>query len=348
VSVDDRSYDVVHLGRAGLDLYSNDIGVPFTEITSFALYLGGSPANTCVGTCRLGLRVVMLTAVGDDLPGDYVVSFLEREGVDTRWIGRKQGFRTGAAMLAIEPPDRFPLVYYRDSPADWQLDFDDVAAAPIAESRVLQIAGTNLARDPSRAATIAAAEAAAQARTRVVLDLDFRADQWPDSRSFGLAVRTVLPLVDVVIGTEDELKAAVARDREWVRVVASQVSEASVAGNVAHAIQAVASLGPELVVCKQGSRGATVHRRADDGSLESTHSPGFHADVVNTLGAGDAFGAGFIFGLLQGWDDAGTARFANACGAIVASRHACSAAMPNRSEVEALLSRNAVKDPGRA
>jgi 5-dehydro-2-deoxygluconokinase len=345
VSNDDRSYDVVHMGRAGLDLYSNDIGAPFTEITSFALYLGGSPANTCVGTRRLGLRVVMLTAVGDDLPGDYVVSFLEREGVDTGWIVRKPGFRTGAAMLAIEPPDRFPLVYYRDRPADWELDFDDVAAAPISDTRVLQVAGTNLARDPSRAATIAAAEAAARARTLVVLDLDFRADQWPDARTFGLAMRTILPLVDVAIGTEDELKATVARDRAGVRVVASQVTEASVAGDVAGAVRAVASLGPELVVCKRGSQGATVHRRAADGSLDSAHSPAFHADVVNTLGAGDAFAAGFIFGLLEGWDDAGAARFANACGALVASRHACSAAMPTRIEVEALLSRNAVKDP---
>jgi 5-dehydro-2-deoxygluconokinase len=348
VTVDARSYDVVHMGRAGLDLYSNDIGVPFTEITSFALYLGGSPANTCVGTSRLGLRVAMVTAVGDDLPGDYVVSFLEREGVDTRWIARKPGFRTGAAMLAIEPPDRFPLVYYRDRPADWQLDFDDVATVPISDSRVLQIAGTNLARDPSRAATIAAAEMARQAGTLVVLDLDFRADQWPDSRSFGLAMRTLLPLVDVVIGTEDELKAAVARERERVRVVASQVTEASVAGDVAAAVEALASLGPELVVRKQGSRGATVHRRADDGSLGSVHSPAFHADVVNTLGAGDAFAAGLIFGLLRAWDDARAARFANACGALVASRHACSAAMPNRAEVDALLGRTGVEDLGDA
>jgi 5-dehydro-2-deoxygluconokinase len=348
VSTGDRSHDVVHMGRAGLDLYSNDIGVPFTEITSFSLYLGGSPANTCVGTRRLGLRVVMLTAVGDDLPGDYVVAFLEREGIDTRWIGRKRGFRTGAAMLALEPPDRFPLVYYRDRAADWQLDFDDVAAAPISDSRILQIAGTNLARDPSRAATTVAAEVAHQAGTLVVLDLDFRADQWPDARSFGLAMRTLLPLVDVVIGTEDELKAAVARDREWVRVIASQVTEASVAGDVPDAVRALASLGPELIVSKQGSRGATLHRRAGDGSMKSAHAPGFPANVVNTLGAGDAFAAGFIFGLLQGWDDEGAARFANGCGALVASRHACSAAMPYRGEVEALLSRHGVWEPGQA
>ena len=325
------------MGRAGLDLYSNDLGVPFTEITSFAVYVGGSPANVCVGARRLGLRVAMLTALGADLPGDFVTSFLDREGVDTRWITRKPGFRTGAAMLAIEPPSNFPLVYYRDRAADWELDLDDVEAAPIADSRVLQVAGTNLARDPSRAATVAAAETAKLAGTRVVLDLDFRADQWQDPRRFGLAARALLPLVDVVIGTEDEFKATTLRRRDGVRVVRSQVSEASVEGDALDAVRAVALTGPELLVCKHGARGATVYRAGGNGDLESTFGAGFSVAVCNTLGAGDAFAAGFIFGLLEQWDDSRAVCFANACGALVASRHGCSVAMPDRAEVEALV-----------
>ena len=332
-----RTYDVVHVGRAGLDLYSNDPGAPFTEIGSFAVYVGGSPTNVCVGTRRLGLNVALLTAVGEDLPGDFIMSFLEREGVDTRWIVRKPGFRTGAAMLAIEPPDRFPLVYYRDRPADWELDLDDVAAAPIHDSRVLQLAGTNLARDPSRAATMAAAEVARAAGVEVVLDLDFRADQWQDPRLFALATRALLPLVDVVLGTEDELKAVVLRDRGGVRVAASQVSDASVDGVLAEAIETISQLGPAVVVCKHGARGATVHRRAPGGELEATHGAGFAITVNNTLGAGDAFAAGYIYARLQQWDDYRALRFANACGALVASRHGCSVAMPGPDEVAKLV-----------
>jgi 5-dehydro-2-deoxygluconokinase len=332
-----RDFDVLHMGRAGLDLYSNDIGAPFAEITSFAAYVGGSPANVCVGARRLGLNVAMLTALGDDLPGDFVASFLQREGVDMRWVVRKPGFRTGAAMLAIDPPDHFSLVYYRDRPADLELDLDDLVGAPIAQSRVLQLAGTNLARDPSRTATMAAAEAAAEAGTTVVLDLDFRADQWPDPRRFGFAVRALLPFVDVVLGTEDELKAAVLRDRAGVRVVDSQVSEADVDGDVADAVGTLAARGPRVVVCKHGGQGSTVHRRAADGVLSGTYAAGFSVPVRNTLGAGDAYAAGFIFSLLQGWDDLRAACFANACGAIVVSRHGCSVAMPTRDEVERLL-----------
>ena len=125
-----RTFDTLHMGRCGLDLYSNDIGAPFTEIQSFAAYVGGSPTNVCVGARRLGLNTALLTAVGDDLAGDFVLAFLQREGVETAFAPRKPGFRTGAALLAIEPPDRFPLVFYRENCADVQLNLADVAAAP--------------------------------------------------------------------------------------------------------------------------------------------------------------------------------------------------------------------------
>jgi 5-dehydro-2-deoxygluconokinase len=332
-----RDFDVVHVGRACLDLYSNDIGAPFTDVTSFAAYVGGSPANVCVGARRLGLHVAMLAAIGDDPPGDFVVSFLQREGIDTGAIVRKPGFRTGLAMLSIEPPDHFSLIYYRDRPADWELDLDDLANAPIARTRVLQIAGTNLAREPSRSATAAAAEAAAAAGTSVVLDLDFRADQWEDPRRFGLAVRAILPLVDVVIGTEDEFKAIALQDRTAARVVNSEVSEAFIPGDLTSAIEMVGVLGPEVLVCKHGSRGSTVHRRSNGGKVSSSYFAGYSVPVCNTLGAGDAYAAGFIFGLLQGWGDERVARFANACGAIVVSRHGCSNSMPTHAEVEQLL-----------
>src|SRR2546428_12480340 len=155
-----KSYDVITMGRSSIDLYSNDIGAPFVEITSFAAYVGGCPTNISVGTRRLGLRSALLTAVGDDQVGNFILHFLEREGVETRFIPRKPGHRSSAVVLGIEPPDRFPLVFYRDNCADIELNIDDVLAAPVADSRILQVAGTNLSKEPSRSATMFAAEQA--------------------------------------------------------------------------------------------------------------------------------------------------------------------------------------------
>src|SRR6266566_720703 len=166
-----RSYDVITMGRSSIDLYSNDIGAPFVEITSFAAYVGGCPTNISVGTRRLGVRSALLTAIGDDQVGNFIVHFLQREGVETRFIPRKPGYRSSAVLLGIEPPDRFPLTYYREKAADIQLSIDDVLATPIAQSRVLLIAGTNLSKEPSRSATLFAAETARQAGTTVALDI---------------------------------------------------------------------------------------------------------------------------------------------------------------------------------
>ena len=149
----DRSFDILTMGRSSIDLYANEIGAPFTEIKSFAAYVGGCPTNISVGSRRLGLRSAVLTAVGEDPVGDFILSFLEREGVATSFIPRKGGRRTSAVILGIEPPDKFPLVFYRDNCADIELTIDDVLAAPIAASRALLISGTGLSREPSRSAT---------------------------------------------------------------------------------------------------------------------------------------------------------------------------------------------------
>lgn len=324
------------MGRACLDLYSNDVGVPFPGIRSFAAYLGGSPANIAVGASRLGLRAAMLTAVGDDPVGDFVLAALREDGVDVTCTVRKPGFRTGAALVAVEPPDRFPMVYYRDNPADIQLDLDDVVAAPIADSHVLQLAGTNLSREPSRSATVAAAEIARREGTRVVLDLDFRADQWDDPRRFGLAVRSLLPHVDVVLGTEPEINAAVLAERDGVTVADGQVSEARVDGDSERAVAALLALGPGLVVRKLGATGCAVHTAGCDG-VRRRDVPGFPATICNVLGAGDAFAAGFLYGCARGWTSHQAARLANACGAFVVERHGCSASMPTLEQAEGLM-----------
>ncbi len=333
----ERSFDSFHMGRSSIDLYSNDIGVAFSDIRSFAAYVGGSPTNISVGARRLGLRTALLTGVGGDPVGDFILKFLKSEGVVTEYVARKPDKRSSAVLLGIEPPDRFPLVFYRDNCADAALTIDDVLATPIADSRVFQFAGTNLSREPSRSATLFAAEVAARAGVEVILDVDFRPDQWDDPRSFGVAIRSVLRLVDVVIGTADELKAAVLSDPSQVAVSHSQVSDAKVGGDVEAAVAEILALGPEAVIEKIGSQGARVHLAQSGGEAKVLEAPGFPVEVVNVLGAGDAFGAGFIYGYVKGWGWQKSARLGNACGAIVVTQHGCANFMPTYDEVMAFV-----------
>jgi 5-dehydro-2-deoxygluconokinase len=308
----ERSFDVLAIGRSSIDLYANETGVPFTEIKSFAAYVGGCPTNISVGTRRLGLRTALLTCVGEDLVGDFVLSFLDREGVVTSYSKRKRGRRTSAFLLGIEPPDHFPLVPYRDNCADLELTIDDVESAPIAESRVLLITGTGLSRAPSRDATLFAAERARSSGTKVVLDLDFREELWPDARSFGLAVRSILPLVNVLVGTSDEVEKAFVRD--WANEGIDRVL--------------AAAAGPEALVMKRGADSTIIHLP----NGETVEAATFPVEVYNVLGAGDAFASGFLYGYLRGWDWQRAARMGNACGAIVVTRHGCANFMPHEHE----------------
>jgi 5-dehydro-2-deoxygluconokinase len=327
-----RSYDSVHMGRSSIDLYSNDVGARFADIRSFAAYVGGSPTNISVGGRRLGLNTALLTAVGQDPVGDFILQFLEREGVVTEFIPRKPRHRTSAVVLGIEPPDKFPLVYYRQGCADIELTIDDVLAAPVVNCRVFQFAGTNLCLDPSRSATMFAAERARAAGAEVVLDLDFRPDQWHDPRAFGVTVRSALRLADIVLGTEDEIRAAVLVDVGQVEKSES-ISDTRVRGDVDAAVKVLLDLGPRALLQKRGEHGARVHRRHPDGAVETIEAPGYPVQIANVLGAGDAFAAGFLYGHLQGWDLRKAARLGNACGAIVVTQHGCANFMPTLAEV---------------
>jgi 5-dehydro-2-deoxygluconokinase len=326
-----RAYDTFHMGRSGMDLYSNDVGAKFVDIRSFAAYVGGSPTNMSVGCRRLGLKSALLTAFGEDPVGDFVAHFLSAEGVDIRCSPRKPGRHTSAVVLGIEPPDKFPLVFYRDNCADIALSIDDVLAAPIAQSRVFQFAGTNLSQEPSRSASLYAAEVARKAGTIVVLDLDFRPNQWHDPRAFGTAVRSALHCADIVMGTEDEINAAMLADPGAVRLTDSQLSDARVSGDTAEHVVDLLALGPGVMVEKRGEEGCRVHRRG----RKPEDVPGFPVTVQNILGAGDAFGAGFLYGYVKGWDLRKAARLGNACGAMVVTRHGCSISMPFLDEVMA-------------
>jgi 5-dehydro-2-deoxygluconokinase len=334
------TYDTLHMGRSSIDLYSNDIGAKFADITSFAAYVGGSPTNISVGGHRLGLNTAILTGLGQDPVGDFILQFLEREGVCTQFIRRKPRHRTSAVVLGIEPPDKFPLVYYRQGCADIELTIDDVLAAPVTDCRVFQFAGTNLCLDPSRSATLFAAERARKAGVEVVMDLDFRPDQWHDTRAFGVTARSALRNVDIVLGTEDEICASVLADEADLERTDS-VSDTKVHGDVEAAARVLLDLGPRALIQKRGEQGARIHLRHDSGEIEVIEAPGYPVKVANILGAGDAFAAGFLCGRLQGWNWRKAARLGNACGAIVVTRHGCANFMPTFEEVSAF-----VKDRG--
>lgn len=323
-----KKYDVLTIGRSSIDLYSQDIGAEFVDIRGFDAFVGGSPLNIATGCVRLGLRTALLTGVGDDKVGDFILNFLQQEKIETKFIPRISGARSSAVLLGIQPPDKFPLVYYRNNAADSQITIDHVKAAHVPDFRIVEISGTALNVEPSRSAVFYAVEQAYENSVPVLLDVDFRADQWSDVRSFGLMIRTLLPKIKIVIGTEEELRAAVLKDASQVSIQHQQISAPTITGNLKDAIQTILSAGVEILIVKRGEKGATIYES------NGTHKdvPGFPVEVLNVLGAGDAFASGFIYGYLQGWDLDKSCRMGNASGAQVVLQPGCANFMPYLDE----------------
>jgi 5-dehydro-2-deoxygluconokinase len=328
-----KKYDVITYGRSSIDLYSNNIGSPFEEIKEFGAFVGGSPLNIAVGAKRLGLRSALLTAVGNDMVGKFLLSFLKKEGVETAFIPVKDGARTSAVILGIEPPAKFPLVYYRDNCADSKMTIDDVMKADIAGSRLLEVSATALNIEPSRSAAFFAAERAVESGVPVLVDLDFRADQWHDPRAYGVTTRAFLNYCTMAVGTEEEILATMVKDPSQIRITNQQISAPEITGDIDEAIRAVLRTGVQALVVKRGAKGSSVFLK--DGTV--TDVPGFKVEVVNVLGAGDAFAAGFIFGYLQGWEWYNCCRLGNACGAILVTKHGCANFNPTHPEVMSFI-----------
>jgi 5-dehydro-2-deoxygluconokinase len=231
-------------------------------------------------------------------------------------------------VLGIEPPDKFPLVYYRDNASDSQVNIDDVVNANIPDYKILLINGTALNVEPSRSATFYAAEIANQNNVDVVLDLDFRADQWHDYRAFGVTVRAVLPGVKIAIGTEEEILAATMDQTSQVTIKDQQISAPEIIGDIDKSIEQLLATGIETLIVKRGEKGASIYM--NDGSSEEV--AGFPVDILNVLGAGDAFASGFLYGILQGWDLKKACRMGNASGAQVVTKKGCANFMPTLQE----------------
>ena len=204
------SYDLITVGRVSMDLFARDIGADFPAITAFETGVGGSPVNIAIGASRLGLRAIAFTAVGADEVGRFVRRYLAAEGVLTDYIAAKDGRRTGMALVGVQPPDRFPLLFYRENPADIHLTLDEARALPLAQTRALLLSGTALSRGSARDVTLYLAEQARARQLTTFIDLDLRPDQWLHPLAYGLNLRRLLPLCDVIVGTEEEFYAALA------------------------------------------------------------------------------------------------------------------------------------------
>lgn len=331
--MEQKVFDVICMGRSSIDLYSQDTGAPFEEITGFHAFVGGSPLNIAVGCRRLGLRPSLLTGVGKDKVGDFILNFLRKEDVDTSKIPVITGARSSAVLLGIEPPDRFPLVYYRSNCADSQITIDHVLNAEIDHCRMLEVSGTALNMEPTRSAAFLASEIARKNNIPVLLDLDFRADQWYDIRAYGITARAFLRNVTIALGTEEEILAACLSDESQVSIQHQQISAPEISGNLNDAIEKILSLGVDVLIMKTGSKGARVY--LSDKTIIQV--PGFPVEVLNVLGAGDAFAAGFIYGYLKGWDWYRSCRMGNACGAHIVTQPGCANFSPYEDEILAFI-----------
>jgi 5-dehydro-2-deoxygluconokinase len=306
-------YDLITMGRVGVDLYPEQLGVGLADVTTFAKFLGGSATNVAVAAARLGDRSAVITKVGDDAFGPYVRRALEGFGVDPRWVGTHPTLRTPIVFCEIHPPDDFPLLFYREPTApDMTLTIDELDLDEIRAARVFWTTGTGLSAEPSRAATIAALEAREGGIT--IHDLDHRPMFWSDESEAGVWAREALRHATVAVGNRDEVAVAVGT-RDPLEAAA-----------------ALLELGVEIAIVKQGPDG--VLARTADGVVEV---PPVRLDVVNGLGAGDAFGGALVHALLAGWDVERAVRLANAAGAYVASQLACADAMPTMEQLEPLL-----------
>ena len=327
-----RQLDLICLGRLGVDLYAQQVGARLEDVSSFAKYLGGSSANIAFGTARLGVKSAMLSRVGDDHMGRFLVESLAREGCDTQGIKVDPERLTAMVLLGLKDRETFPLVFYRENCADMALRAEDIREDFVASSKALLITGTHFSTAGVYKASIQALDYAEKHNVRRVLDIDYRPVLWgltgkADGETRFVAdqqvsqhVQAILPRFDLIVGTEEEFLIA----------GGSQ--------DLLTALRTVRGLTAATLVVKLGAQGCTVIHgpipaRLEEGAIY----PGVRVEVLNVLGAGDAFMSGFLCGWLEEASDERCCQLANACGGLVVSRHACAPAMPTRAELDYLF-----------
>jgi 5-dehydro-2-deoxygluconokinase len=314
------TFELITMGRVGVDLYPEQVGLGLEDVTSFSKSLGGSATNVAVAASRLGHRVAAITRTGDDPFGRFVRRAIAGFGVDDRYVTAVDHLPTPVTFCEILPPDDFPIYFYRQPKApDVEISVDELDLDAIRTADVFWITLTGLSQEPSRAAHFAALEARAGGKGITVLDLDYRAMFWESPEHARAQAQAALPYVTAAVGNREECEVAVGETEPLA---------------VAKALQAA---GVELAVVKQGPAGV-LGVRGD----ESVVVPPVPVDVINGLGAGDAFGGALIHGLLSDWGLERTLHFANAAGAIVAGEFLCADAMPTEDQVNAVLARGRV------
>lgn len=308
-----RAFDVVSIGRVGVDLYPMQEGIGLEDVETFGKYLGGSAGNVAVAAARYGYDVALISRVGDDPFGRFVRRMLEELEVGTAYLGTDPRFPTPVTFCEILPPDSFPLYFYRFPMApDLRLDSRDIPPVAVTDSRLHWSTLTGLSAEPSRSAHQTAWELRGRAPLTVI-DLDYRPQFWTHESDATRAADLALEACTVAIGNREECRIAVGES------------------DPERAARALLDRGVDLAIVKQGPRGVLAIT-AD----EMVECPPYRVEVLNGLGAGDAFGGAICHGLLQGWDLARMISFANAAGAHVAARRECSTAMPTEAEVEHL------------
>lgn len=336
-----RPLDLICLGRAAVDLYAEQLGARLEDVASFAKYIGGCAANIAVGTARQGLKSSMLVRVGDDHMGRFVRETLAREGVDTGHVSTDPSRLTALVLLGIKDRDTFPLIFYRENCADMNLQEEDFDAGYIAAAKALLVTGTHFSTESINRVSHRAIQLAKQAGTKVILDIDYRPVLWGlTSRGMGEIryiasqgvsehLQKIVPHCDLIVGTEEEHCIAGGSD------------------DIMTSLRTLRSLSKAEIVVKRGPLGCSVFpgpigKTLDDGITVK----GVTVEVLNVLGAGDAFMSGYLRGWINREGIERSCTYANACGALVVSRHGCAPAMPSRIELDDYLSRAAdVKRP---
>jgi 5-dehydro-2-deoxygluconokinase len=319
-------FDVLTMGRVGVDIYPDQVGTGLEDVTSFGKYLGGSATNVAVAAARHGRSSAVITRTGADPFGRFIHRALKGFGVDDRYVAEVSHLPTPVTFCEIFPPDHFPIYFYRFPKApDLEIHAAELDFAAIDDADIFWVTGTGLSQEPSRSATMAALEQRSRHREEghdssglTILDLDYREVFWISRDAAHEAVSAALPLVDVAVGNLEECEVATGES------------------DPARAADALLAAGLSLAVVKQGPAGV-LGARADERVLV----PPMQVEVVNGLGAGDAFGGALCHALLAGWELERTLRFANAAGAVVASRLACADAMPTTAELDELLAASA-------
>lgn len=329
-----KRLDLITIGRSSVDLYGAQVGGLLEDMASFNKYVGGSPTNIATGTARLGLKSALITRVGDEHMGRFLLRELEREGVDTRGIVIDPERLTALVILGIRDEEHFPLIFYRENCADMALCEDDIDPDFIAEAHCVLATGTHLSHPRTEAAVLKALRLARENGSRTALDIDYRPNLWGlsghsdgenrfiESAAVTAKLQSTLHLFDLIVGTEEEFHIA------------------GGSTDTLEALRTVRKATKAALICKRGPMGAVVFEGGIPDDLDKGQSGlGFPIEVFNVLGAGDGFMSGLLRGWLRGEDWPTSLKFANACGAFAVSRHGCTPAYPSWAELQFFLQR---------